>query len=291
MSENLLVPGKTRAYGAIIKKQRLDRYLVEAGYYLTPRQAVGPIMAGKVVVEGVVCTKPGALVKGEPGISIRGIQLQYASRGGYKLARAIYRFQVDLAGRVALDAGASSGGFTDCLLQAGAAKVYAVDVGFGQLRGKLAADGRVINLERTDISDLHRADLLDVEFCSVDLSYLSLLKAIPALRQRCGFTEMICLVKPLYEGLAQQHKDNRQAIRPILARVFEELKEKGHPVSDVCPSPLTGGKGAVEFLIYLKKGIGEALSADLVDWAMQQWRHAPPVEEVTKLDRRGNVID
>jgi len=98
---------------------------VETGYYESPRSALGPIMAGKVVVDGVVCTKPGTLIKGEPGIAIRGVQLQYASRGGYKLARALRRFQVDVTGRVVLDAGASSGGFTDCLLQAGAAKVYA----------------------------------------------------------------------------------------------------------------------------------------------------------------------
>lgn len=240
-------------------------------------------MAGKVVVDGIVCSKPGTPVKGEPEVFIRGIQLQYASRGGYKLARAIQCFKVDLVDRIVLDAGASTGGFTDCLLQAGAAKVVAVDVGYGQLRGKLAADDRVINLERTNISDLNRADLLDIAFCTVDLSYLTLLTAISVLRERCGPTEMICLVKPLYEGLAEEHKDNQQAIRPVLAKLFEELQAKGHPVFDVIPSPLTGGRGAVEFLIYLKKGQGEFKSAQLADRAIEQWQIAPPVEEIGEL--------
>jgi|TARA_Y100000310_G_scaffold332367_1_gene407801 23S rRNA (cytidine1920-2'-O)/16S rRNA (cytidine1409-2'-O)-methyltransferase len=246
-------------------------------------------MAGKVVVDGVVCTKPGTLIKGDPGISVRGIELHYASRGGYKLARALRRFNVDVADRVVLDAGASSGGFTDCLLQAGAAKVYAVDVGYGQLRGKLAADDRVISLEKTNIGDLNTGELPDVEFCSVDLSYLTLIKAIPALRQRCGFTDMVCLLKPLYEGLAQEHKDDQHAMHPVLARVLEQLQRRGHPVFDVCPSPLLGSKGAVEFLIYLKKGRDEAASKDLVEWAIQQWLDTPPVEEATELDRWGDV--
>jgi 23S rRNA (cytidine1920-2'-O)/16S rRNA (cytidine1409-2'-O)-methyltransferase len=292
--QNLIRPRTCEANGStIINKQRLDLYLVEAGYYLTPRKALGPIMAGKVVVDGVVCTKPGTLIKGEPEIFIRGIELQYSSRGGYKLARAIQHFQLDLADRVVLDAGASTGGFTDCLLQAGAAKVYAVDVGYGQLRGKLAADSRVINMEKTNISDLTGADLPDVDFCTLDLSYLSLLKAVPVIRERCGVSEMICLVKPLYEGLPEKHKDNPITIRPILASLFENLLAEGHPVSDVVPSPVTGGKGAVEFLIYLNylnylnyEKMGTR-SGELADRAMEQWRESPPVEEVSDLDTHG----
>jgi len=246
-------------------------------------------MAGKVVVDGVVCTKPGTLIKDQPEILVRGIQLQYASRGGYKLAGALQDFQVDLVDRIVLDAGASTGGFTDCLLQAGAAKVVAVDVGYGQLRGKLAADARVINLEKTNIGDLDRVDLPEIEFCSVDLSYLSLLTAIPLLRQRCGHIEMICLVKPLYEGLSEEHKADQRAIRPVLASLFEGLRSEGHPVFDVIPSPLAGSKGAVEFLILLRNEGSEFTSADLADRAIEQWRGRPPVAEVSELERRGDA--
>src|SRR5262245_18281216 len=125
------------------RKLRVDALLVEHGYFEDLKTAQGFVLAGKIVVDGHVCSKPGTMVREDAKIFVRGVVLKFASRGGYKLEAALDRFGIDVTGKVALDAGASTGGFTDCLLQRGAARVYSVDVGFGQLRGKLAADPRV----------------------------------------------------------------------------------------------------------------------------------------------------
>lgn len=261
-------------------RKRLDDLLVELGYFAEPKDALGPIMAGDVTVAGVRVTKAGSKVPVDATISVGGRTLEYASRGGYKLAHALRVFGVDVRGMTVLDAGASTGGFTDCLLQHGAARVYAVDVGFGQLRGKLAADGRVVVREKTNISDLLEDGIAEpVQLCTLDLSYLSLLTAIPIIHEAVGATRFICLVKPLYEGLAEAHKADMDAIAEVAATFFTRLGALGYKCRDVVVSPNLGGRGAVEFLIDVERGRGTREARSLVARLRDDWRAHPPAPQ------------
>lgn len=260
------------------EKSRLDELLVSLGYFDDLRHSQASIMTGKVLLNGEVCTKPGVRVKAEAEIAVRGVVLRYASRGGYKLEKALAVFPVNVKDRVVLDAGAASGGFTDCLLQHGAKRVYAVDVGFGQLRGRLAADSRVINWERTNISDLKIEDLDPaIDLCVADLSFLSLIKAVPILRALFrGQYEMICLVKPLFEHLPQHLKADQVAIRETLESFFVELLAQGVGVADVTSSPILGTRESVEFLVLLRLVQQEETPAELADKALQALIDDPP---------------
>jgi 23S rRNA (cytidine1920-2'-O)/16S rRNA (cytidine1409-2'-O)-methyltransferase len=236
-------------------------------------------MAGKVVVDGVVVTKPGTLVKASARISLRGTRLRFASRGGYKLDHALKRFRIDLTGKVCLDAGASTGGFTDCMLQSGARRVYAVETGYGQLRGRLAADPRVVSMERTNIGDL-RADQFDpgIGFAAVDLSYLTLTKAVPIVAALFNGrpVEMVCLVKPPYEGLAQHHMNDRRALAGVLHNLFADLQASGFPAVAVCVSPILGGRGAIEFLAHIRAGSATPGAEILAAQAIAELGDRPP---------------
>lgn len=261
------------------QKSRLDELLLHLGYFDELKEAQAQIMLGHVSVGGVVCTKPGMQVKANAQVAVRGLQLRYASRGGYKLEKALAVFPVTAEGKVVLDAGAASGGFTDCLLQHGARLVYAVDVGYGQLRGRLAADPRVVNRERTNISDVRLEDLdPPIDLCVADLSYLSLVKAVPILRALFrGPYEIICLVKPLFEGLAQDQKAEPEAIRKVLVRLFQSLQEQGAMVLDVTSSPILGSRESVEFLILLRQEEGDTPDAnELADKAIRLLETEPP---------------
>ena len=208
-------------------------------------------MAGKVVVDDAVISTPGTQVRTTARIHIRDMPLRYASRGGFKLEHALRTFQIDTNGLVCLDAGASTGGFTDCLLQHGARRVYAVDVGYGQLRGRLANDPRVVSMERTNISDIRRADLdPPIDFACVDFSYLSLRKAVPivlALFEKP--VRAVFLVKPLYEGLRQEDMASHPALSQVVADLLRDLHELHFDATNVCVSPVFGGRGAIEFLL------------------------------------------
>jgi 23S rRNA (cytidine1920-2'-O)/16S rRNA (cytidine1409-2'-O)-methyltransferase len=230
---------------------RLDDLLMDRRHFADVRSAQAHVMAGKVLVDGAVCDKPGTRVK-----SIRRPQLRYVSRGGYKLEAALRSFAFSVVDKIVLDAGAASGGFTDCLLQHGAKLVYALDAGYGQLKGRLAANPRVINWERTNISDVGVEDFVPaLDLCVVDLSYLSLVKAVPILKSLFrGPYQMICLVKPLYEGLDQKLKADPRAIRCVLEKVLTELSHRGTHVANVIVSPIFGSRDSVEFLILLKPG-------------------------------------
>jgi 23S rRNA (cytidine1920-2'-O)/16S rRNA (cytidine1409-2'-O)-methyltransferase len=242
------------------KKERLDRLLIERQLLADDKEVQSWIMSGAVQVNGQKVTKAGTLVSADADIVIGGLDQKYASRGGYKLEAALQNFRVSVAGKVVLDAGAASGGFTDCLLQHGVALVYAVDVGFGQLRGSLAADPRVKNLERTNIGDLRREDLVPpIDLCIVDLSYLSLTKAIPILRalfeKPCA---MICLIKPLFEGVVQERKNSLKEFANALDRLFEASRMHGLAISDLIVSPIRGSRGTIEFLGLFTDSIRES---------------------------------
>jgi 23S rRNA (cytidine1920-2'-O)/16S rRNA (cytidine1409-2'-O)-methyltransferase len=188
-------------------------------------------------------------------------------------------FGVDVTGSVALDAGASTGGFTDCLLQHGAARVYAVDVGYGQMRGKLAADPRVSVMERTNIGDLGAA-MFDppINVAAVDLSYLSLRQALPIVAS-CFVAppRIVALIKPLYEGLPQEDPDDPDAMRSVLQALFRDLALGPVPVQDVRISPILGGRGAIEFLAYAERRAPDLDPDALTEKAMASWAENPPV--------------
>ncbi len=246
-------------------KRRLDDELVIRRLAEDLRVARGLIMAGKVVVDDAVCSKAGTPVSATARVHVRGRAMKFVSRGGYKLEAALERFGIDVSGRVVLDAGASTGGFTDCLLQRGAARVYAVDVGFGQLRGRLSTDDRVVNLERTNISDVEVGSLSPaIDMAVADLSNLSLRKAIPILRglfREGADVELVVLVKPLFEGLERSGMAAADALLSTLEALLSEVVAAGLGVAGLMASPIRGGRSSVEFLAWLRPDGGRELAA------------------------------
>ena len=242
------------------KKNRLDKMLVESGLVESRHRAQALIMEGKVWVGGKRVEKAGVQVSREEVIEIRGETCPYVSRGGTKLEKALDHWQLAVRGKTFLDAGASTGGFTDCLLQRGAEKVFAVDVGYGQLAWKLQRDQRVVNIERTNIRYLTKEQLTGEPHSAViDVSFISLRKVIPKvieLIKKGG--DIIALIKPQFE-VAKGEVGKRGVIGDarIHERVIEEISsfglEAGLMVLGVVESPLMGPKGNREFFIYLKE--------------------------------------
>ena len=218
-------------------------------------------MAGRVLVDDQPVDKAGTQVDSEAPIRLKGEDLAYVSRGGLKLAKALETFQVTVTGRKALDVGASTGGFTDCLLQSGASKVFAVDVGYGQLAWKLRDDTRVVNLERTNIRHLTADQLDDVpDFAVIDASFISLEKVLPAtIALLQPASDIIALIKPQFEvGKGQVGKKGVVRDPEQHVQVVEKIKllaeNAGCQVVGLCESPLLGPKGNREFLIHLRLG-------------------------------------
>ncbi|MEI9479702.1 MAG: TlyA family RNA methyltransferase [Deltaproteobacteria bacterium] len=242
------------------RKERIDKLLIEKGLVQNPERAKALIMEGRVIVEGHVIDKAGISVDPTAEIQVRGEDLPYVSRGGRKLEGALDAFAVDPGGMVILDVGASTGGFTDCVLQRGARKVYAVDVGYGQLAWKLRKDPRVVNLERRNIRYLKRQEVdEEVDFILIDASFISIEKFLPHLME---FLKpgggIISLIKPQFEvrkGQVGQGGVVRDAAlhREVIARLSTFSTRLGLHVLGVTESPLLGPKGNKEFFIYLKK--------------------------------------
>lgn len=254
------VTNSDRAEAGILmsQKQRLDKLLVERGLAPSREKAQALIMAGQVVVGDHVVDKAGQQVACDADIRIKGEVLPYVGRGGLKLRKALDEFGVDVSGVVALDVGASTGGFTDCLLQAGASKVFAVDVGHNQLAWKLRQDPRVISLEKTNIRYLLPEQLDGVpDLAVIDASFISLSKVLPATVTlvRPG-AAIIALIKPQFEvGKAEVGKGG--IVRDPLAHekaiegVRQVAAELGLSVAGLCDSPILGADGNREFLILL----------------------------------------
>lgn len=245
-----------------MKQQSLAEKLINSGLCQDTKQAAAFIMAGKVLVNDRPA-KAGSLVKKIDVIRVKDV-LPYASKGGLKLSGALRVMEVAVEGKVCLDAGASTGGFTDCLLQSGAALVYAVDVGFGQLTGKLRQENKVVNLEKTNISD---ESLLSLNprpsFATCDLSYLSLRSAVPLYKAIMhGEGEILALVKPLFEIEDSEAKRSGQvedtAYEPLLLDLVAGFNAMpGTGVRNVCASPVTGNAGTLEFFLHI--GFGDNL--------------------------------
>ena len=241
-------------------KERLDKLLVKRGLVSSRERARALILAGKVVVDDHRIDKAGAQVDCEVELRLKGEDIPYVSRGGLKLEQALREFSVVVAGKVAIDVGASTGGFTDCLLQSGVKKVYAVDVGYGQLAWKLREDPRVVNLERCNIRHLQAEQLGELaELAVIDASFISLSKVLPSTLDLLTVAgEIIALIKPQFEvGRGQVGKGgvvkDRQLHNRVVAQVCDFVVSLGCQVLGVTESPILGPKGNREFLVYLKK--------------------------------------
>lgn len=241
-------------------KERLDRLLVEKGATTSRARARALILSGSVYVDGRLVDKAGTGVKLDAQIEIRGKDIPYVSRGGLKLEKAIREFNIHVAGKVALDVGAGTGGFTDCLLQHGARVVYAVDVGYGQLHLRLRQDPRVILLERQNIRYLKKEVISDtVDVATIDVSFISLKKVILPVKDlidRDG--KVIALIKPQFEvGKSEVEKggvvrDTQRHLR-VIGEISNFCKDLDFEVRGVTESPILGPRGNKEFLIYLKR--------------------------------------
>ena len=251
-------------------KQRLDVALVERGLMESRQKAQATIMSGLVYVNGQRSDKPGAAVALDAVIEVRGNPLRYVSRGGLKLEKAMASFPISLKGAVCADIGASTGGFTDCMLQNGADKVYAVDVGYGQLAWKLRSDERVVCLERTNARYLSREQIPEaLDFASVDVSFISLKLILPPLRALLKESgEAVCLVKPQFE--AGREKVGKKGVvrdaavhREVLEQFLVHAAESGFAVRGLTWSPIRGPEGNSEYLGYLSCGGDSAGDWDL----------------------------
>lgn len=242
-------------------KQRLDTVLVARGDFSSREKARSAVMAGLVFVNDQRVDKPGYQVSPEQRIEVRGTPLRYVSRGGLKLEKAITTFSINLTGKVVLDIGASTGGFTDCALQNGAAKVYAVDVGYGQLAWSLRQDPRVVVLERTNIRYLTPDKMAErPDFVTIDVSFISLDKVLPKVAELTADNARgVALIKPQFE--AGPERVGKKGVvrdpdvhRDVITGVTNTVKElKFHPLG-LYYSPVKGPEGNIEYLLYFTKG-------------------------------------
>ena len=256
-------------------KERLDVLLVNRGLAPSREKAKTMIMEGNVFVNNNREDKAGSTFPDDCNIEIHGKTLQYVSRGGLKLEKAMKHFDITMDGKVCMDIGASTGGFTDCMLQNGAKKVYAVDVGYGQFAWKLRQDERVVCMEKTNIRYVTPADIDDVlDFASVDVSFISLTKVlIPARELLRDGGEMVCLIKPQFE--AGREKVGKKGVvrdkavhEEVVERIIEFASQNGFFVKNLEYSPIKGPEGNIEYLVYIRKdetgGVDAAVDIEAV---------------------------
>lgn len=241
-------------------KQRLDVSLVERGMAESREKAKALIMSGIVYVNNQKSDKAGFDIKPEDVIEVRGKKIQFVSRGGLKLEKAVKSFGFTLRDLVCMDVGASTGGFTDCMLQSGAKRVYAVDVGYGQLAWKLRCDERVINLERTNIRYVTEEQIPEqIDFASVDVSFISLTLVLPVIHKllRDGGA-VVCLIKPQFEAGKGKVGKNGVVREPsvhfdTVKKITSFMTENGFDVRGIDYSPVKGPEGNIEYLAYAEK--------------------------------------
>ena len=252
-----------------MKKIRLDQLLVDKGLAQSRERAKITIMEGSVFVDGQRVDKPGTAVDPEKPIEVRGEQLAFVSRGGKKLEKALKVFPVDPAGKLCIDCGASTGGFTDVLLQNGAKKVYAVDVGYGQLAWKLRTDERVVNMERTNLRYVTREQIPEpLDLAVMDVSFISIRLVLPAVRELLRPDgEVVCLIKPQFEA-GREHVGKKGVVRDasvhlaVLEQFIAFFPTAGFTLMGLDYSPIRGPEGNIEYLAWLKKGEWEAPTPD-----------------------------
>lgn len=254
-------------------KTRLDVYLAEQGLCKSREQARGMIMAGQVYVDGMKAEKAGQFVGDSPAVEVRENPIPFVSRGGLKLQKALKEFPIDLNGALAADIGASTGGFTDCMLQNGAKHVFAIDVGYGQLDWSLRNSPQVTVMERTNARymepDWFSGAALD--FASIDVSFISLDKILPPLFNCLGENgQVVALIKPQFEA-GREHVGKHGVVsdpavhKAVCARVVEFAKNAGYSVLGLSFSPIRGPKGNVEFLLWIGKKCQQTQHVVMVD--------------------------
>lgn len=243
------------------RKEGLDKLLMERGLASSCQKAKGLIMAGSVWVGGRKVTKAGAEFPIDVEVEVKESPLRrYVSRGGLKLEAAIKEFGLSIQGKVCLDVGASKGGFTDCLLKNGAEKVYALDVGYGQLDWKLRNDPRVVNIERTNIRYFKGEEIKSpIDLATIDVSFISLDKVLPKVRELIGEGgEMVSLIKPQFEAGREKVRTggvvkDRKVHQEVIDKIKLLAKDLGLEVKGLISSPIKGPAGNIEYFIYLKK--------------------------------------
>ena len=267
-----------------MKKQRIDLLLVERGLTTSRERAQTEIMAGNVMANGQRVDKAGEKYDDDVNIEVKGEAIPYVSRGGLKLEKALKAFPIDLKGKVCIDVGASTGGFTDCMLKNGAVKVFAIDVGYGQLAWNLRNDPRVVCMERTNIRYVEPENIGEkADFASIDVSFISLTKVLPALRNLLKEdAEIVCLIKPQFE--AGREKVGKKGVvrdRNVHLEVLERIvgwtvNEKFVPIG-LGFSPIKGPEGNIEYLLYLSVDrerdtdfdVGERIN-EVLEWSYKE---------------------
>ena len=255
-----------------MKKERLDALLTARGLFESRARAQASIMASQVLVNEQKIDKPGTQVPEDAVVRLLGEKLKYVSRGGLKLEKALQIFPISVEGKVIADIGASTGGFSDCALQNGAVKVYAVDVGYGQLAWKLRSDERVVNMERTNVRYLEADSLGElVDAATIDVAFISLDKVLPAvhkLLKPTGF--VIALVKPQFEA-GKENVGKKGVVRDpkvhadVIKKVVAFAKEEGFGIAGLDFSPIKGPEGNIEYLLHLTMGSDDAVSEAMID--------------------------
>ena len=241
-------------------KERLDVLLVKKGLAESREKAKAIIMSGIVYVDNNKEDKAGQTFNEDALVEVRGNTLRYVSRGGLKLEKAMNCFGVTLEGKIAMDVGASTGGFTDCMLQNGAVKVYSVDVGHGQLAWKLRNDERVVCMEKTNIRYVTPDDVADkIDFASIDVSFISLKKVLPAVYDLLtDVGEVVCLIKPQFEA-GREKVGKKGVVREqsvhveVVDMIVSFAREMGFVTLDLSYSPIKGPEGNIEYLLYITK--------------------------------------
>lgn len=240
-------------------KKRIDVLLVEQGYFDSRERAKKAIMAGLVFVDNQRCDKAGVDVKEDAKIEVKGNPIPYVSRGGLKLEKAMKNFDLSLTNKVCMDIGSSTGGFTDCMLQNGAIKVFSIDVGYGQLAWKLRQDERVVCMERTNIRNVTIEDTKEfADFASIDVSFISLKLVLPKAKElvRSG-GEVVALIKPQFEA-GREKVGKKGVVREksthieVIKFISEFAVEIGFEILGLDYSPIKGPEGNIEYLIHLK---------------------------------------
>ncbi|MBP2642261.1 MAG: tlyA [Firmicutes bacterium] len=241
-----------------MKKERLDVLVVERGLVASRERAKTSIMAGKVLVNGQKIDKAGTMIATDAVITMTGDAIGYVSRGGLKLAKALAVFSIDLTDKVVADIGASTGGFTDCALKNGAAKVYAIDVGYGQLAWSLRTNPKVVNMERTNIRKVTPSDFGEpLDFISIDVAFISLDKVLPVVKTiLADHGEVVALIKPQFE--AGREKVGKKGVVKdpaihieVIDRIIAFASELGFGIADLNSSPIKGPEGNIEYLLHL----------------------------------------
>lgn len=251
-------------------KERLDVLLVNKGLATSREKAKAMIMAGNVFVAGQREDKAGTMVQEDAAIEIKGSTLAYVSRGGLKLEKAMKHFDLTLEGKVCMDVGASTGGFTDCMLQNGAVKVFSVDVGYGQLAWSLRQDPRVVCMEKTNIRYVTPEQIGDpVDFVSIDVSFISLTKVLGPVKELMKEGgQIVCLIKPQFEA-GREKVGKKGVVREpethleVIVKVIEFARSLGFSVLNLEYSPIKGPEGNIEYLLFLQKDGLAACSEDI----------------------------